>query len=71
MKDVEMKTLLAFFLMFPATAEAQPLADTSNWKHTVTTGITATQVSYTDWAQGGENALAWTATLDGKSVYEL
>jgi len=52
-------------------ANAQHLADTSNWKHTVVAGFTATQVAYTDWVQGGENALAWDATLDGKSVYEL
>lgn len=50
-------------------ARAQQIADTSSWKHSVVAGITATQVSYTDWVQGGENALAWTATLDGKSSY--
>lgn len=71
MKDVTVKTFLVLFLIAPAIAGAQPTADTSNWKHTVTTGITVTQVSYTDWAQGGENALAWTTTLDGKSVDEL
>src|SRR5208283_4618678 len=52
-------------------ANAQQIADTSNWKHTVVAGFTATQVAYTDWVQGGENALAWDAALDGKSVYEL
>ncbi len=52
-------------------ANAQHIADTSNWKHTLVAGFTATQVAYTDWVQGGNNALAWDATLDGKSVYEL
>jgi Protein of unknown function (DUF3078)/Protein of unknown function, DUF481 len=52
-------------------AHSQQIVDTSNWKHTVVAGFTATQVSYTDWVQGGENALAWDAALDGKSVYEL
>jgi hypothetical protein len=30
--------------------------------------LTLTQVSYTDWVQGGDNSLAYTATADGKSV---
>lgn len=66
-----MKILGWILLSLIFVADAQPIADTSNWKHTVVTGVTATQVSYTDWAQGGENALAWTATLEGKSLYEL
>ena len=57
-------------LSFTMIANAQ-VADTSYWKHTGVAGITATQVSYTDWAQGGENALAWTTTLEGKSAYEV
>lgn len=57
-------------LLFAATASAQ-VADTSAWKHSGVAGVTATQVSYTDWAQGGENALAWTATLEGKSLYQV
>jgi len=28
-------------------------------------------MSYTDWAQGGENALAYTITIDGKSVRDV
>lgn len=62
-----MKTFAGMLFLYAIAAEAQPIADTSSWKHSVTAGVTATQVSYTDWAQGGENALAWTATLDGKS----
>ncbi len=50
--------------------KARTVPDTSAWKHSVVAGVTATQVSYTDWAQGGENALAWTTTLNGKSSYE-
>jgi hypothetical protein len=37
----------------------------------VVAGVTGSQVSYTDWVQGGENALAWTGRLEGKSMYEL
>lgn len=41
-------------------------ADTS-WKHTGVAGLSATQVAFTHWAQGGENAVAWTMRLEGKS----
>ncbi len=64
-----MKTLACLVLAATALAQAQQIADTSAWKQSLVAGLTATQVSYTDWAQGGENALAWTATLDGKSSY--
>jgi hypothetical protein len=58
------------FLVVTFIARSQQVPDTSSWKHSVVAGLTATQVSYTDWAQGGENALAWTTTLNGKSSYE-
>ena len=38
------------------------------WKHGLVAGFTLTQVSYTDWAQGGENSLSYTGSADGKSV---
>ena len=65
-----MKMIVWMLLSCPIIVEAQQVGDTSSWKHSVVAGVTATQVSYTDWVQGGENALAWTATLDGKSSYE-
>ncbi|HZY10876.1 MAG TPA: DUF3078 domain-containing protein [Bacteroidota bacterium] len=40
------------------------------WKHGLLTGLTLTQVAYTDWVQGGENALAYTITIDGKSAQD-
>ncbi len=38
------------------------------WKHSVVAGLTLTQVGFKDWAQGGENALSYTVSLDGKST---
>ncbi len=38
------------------------------WKHSLVAGLTLTQVAFTDWVQGGENALAYTLSVDGKSV---
>lgn len=40
------------------------------WTHSVIGTLTATQVAFTDWAQGGENALAWGLALDGKSTLD-
>lgn len=39
----------------------------SLWKHGLIAGLTLTQVSFTDWAQGGENALSYTISADGQS----
>lgn len=63
-----MKTIplsLAFSLL-AVSLSAQP-DTTLGWKHSLISGLTLTQVSYTDWAQGGENALAYTASIDGKT----
>jgi hypothetical protein len=49
-----------------AAAPAIQKIDTS-WRHTGVAGLTATQVSLSNWAQGGQNAIAWTVRLDGKS----
>jgi hypothetical protein len=40
------------------------------WKHSVVSALTVTQIAFKDWAQGGENALSWTARLDGKSTLD-
>ena len=66
-----MKRLFLALLFFAANAWAQQdtaKPPTYGWTHSVVAGLTATQVSFTDWSQGGENALAYSATLNGKSV---
>lgn len=50
--------------------EAQP--DTAKkpvygWKKNLIAGLTLTQVAFKEWQQGGEDALAWTLSLDGKA----
>jgi hypothetical protein len=42
----------------------------SGWKHSLVAALTLTQVSFTDWAQGGENALSYALSVDGKSADE-
>ena len=73
-----MKTILSLLFLIAASIglaqEPQPvvptLADTS-WKHTMILSANITQISFTDWAQGGENALAYALFLEGKSTYAV
>jgi hypothetical protein len=37
------------------------------WKHSIVAGLTLGQVSFTDWAQGGENSLSYGVLVAGKS----
>ncbi|MBI5022173.1 MAG: DUF3078 domain-containing protein [Ignavibacteriales bacterium] len=48
----------------------QPPPPEYGWKHGMVAGLTLTQVAFTDWAQGGENALSYTLSVDGKSTLE-
>ena len=59
--------LLTSCFSLQAPGQEQPAAP---WKHGVVAGLTMTQVSYTDWAQGGENSLSYATSLDGKSAWE-
>ncbi|MBS4027999.1 MAG: DUF3078 domain-containing protein [Ignavibacteriales bacterium] len=65
-------TIVFFNFIFLKNSFSQNDSTTkaSEWKHSVVSGITLTQVSFSDWAQGGENALAWTLSLEGKSELE-
>ncbi len=65
-----MKRAVFLVLSITSMAAAQIPADTSYWKHSLMTSLTVTQISYTDWAQGGENALSWTGRLEGTSAYD-
>ncbi|MGA9119420.1 MAG: DUF3078 domain-containing protein [Bacteroidota bacterium] len=38
------------------------------WNHTMLAGLNLTQVSFKDWAQGGENALSYAVYLNGNST---
>ena len=62
-------------LLFSLTAAAQensaaPSKPNYGWAHSLVAGLTMTQVTFTDWAQGGENALSYSISADGKSVDE-
>jgi len=64
-------SLICLVLLLSSTVlQAQAPTDTPEygWKHGLVAGLTLTQVAFTDWVQGGENALAYTISADGKSV---
>lgn len=67
------KLFVLLFAVFAVRGSAQtpapapPASDTS-WKHSVVSSVTMTQVKLKDWAGGGEDAISWTARLDGKSI---
>jgi hypothetical protein len=53
---------------FQERAAAQDTTSVTTWKHTMGTGLNLTQVSFKDWAQGGENALSYAVYLNGAST---
>ncbi len=58
---------LSAFAQQPDTTKAK-----KPWTHSLTGGLNLTQISFNDnWAQGGENALAYAVNLLGKSVDDL
>lgn len=63
------KVLLLFFgITFSVYAQDSTKVPDWGWKHSLVSGLNLTQVAFADWAQGGENALAWALSLEGKSV---
>jgi hypothetical protein len=73
-----MKNIFLFlcFLFLAGHVEAQteatpPPAPVYGWTHGLVSALTLNQVAFTDWAQGGVNALSWNALADGKSVDEM
>ncbi len=54
-----------------ASAAGKDTATPLGWSQRIVTGANLTQVSFTDWVQGGENALSYTLWLKGKAVQEL
>ncbi len=70
-------SIILLFLLIPCTVFSQAPADSAAkpvekpaWKHSMIVSANLTQVSFTDWAQGGANALAYALFLDGKSEFD-
>ncbi|MBS1904247.1 MAG: DUF3078 domain-containing protein [Bacteroidetes bacterium] len=65
---------LVLTVVLTATAAAQAPTDSvvkSAWTHSLAATLNLSQVSYTNWAQGGDNALAYVLLIAGKSVQDL
>jgi hypothetical protein len=60
--------ILLLITVLTAYAQQDTTAPKFGWGHSVVAGLTLTQISFTDWTQGGENSLAWTTSLEGKST---
>lgn len=57
-----MKLALLMVLALNVASQADP------WEHHLTTDLTGSQVQFKDWSGGGEDALAWEYSLDGRST---
>jgi hypothetical protein len=57
--------------LFSLNVYAQEGDQTGPWHHSIMGGLALSQVAYRDWAKGGEDTFAWTASLDGKSAHDL
>lgn len=68
---MRMLTCTAAALLAAATAICgQTAAPDTAWRHQLVGGLNLTQVQLKDWSGGGQDALAYKLTLNGKSVYK-
>ena len=63
------------FLALPLIVSAQEKKEDVDtlkygWKHSLISTLNLSQVAYTDWAAGGDNALAYNLIIDGRSYNE-
>ena len=70
---MSIRSVLLLLILFSLKAIGQ--VDTAKapiygWTHGMAAGLTLSQIGFTDWTAGGDNALSWALSLDGKSVDE-
>ncbi len=71
MKIFKLFLLAALIVVLSTPTLAQEAAEDSvvyGWKNQVIAGLNLTQASFDNWAQGGENTLAWQLKLDMNSA---
>ena len=64
-----MKKFICIMLLLPAVVfgkEKSSNDSTSVWNKQLIAGFNISQVSYSNWVKGGENAVSWTTTMDAK-----
>ncbi|MBD3181793.1 DUF3078 domain-containing protein [Candidatus Poribacteria bacterium] len=62
--------LMCFTYSLAFGQEGEEAAPPKTLHHSIVAGLSLSQVAFQDWAKGGENSVAWTTTLDGKSTYD-
>ena len=63
--------LFAFAFLCAAPAFAGQDSTASPWKHSLVSALTLTQVSFSNWTQGGENSLSYALSAEGQSTQAL
>jgi hypothetical protein len=61
-------TILAVCSLSQLRAQPASVDTVMGWRQSLVAGMTLTQVAFTDWTQGGENALAYAALVEGKTI---
>ena len=62
------KLYLMATLFLAAPIQAEDEETSADWSHQLVGGVNLTQVALKSWAGGGEDALAWTLSVEGKSA---
>ncbi|MDP4218898.1 MAG: DUF3078 domain-containing protein [Bacteroidota bacterium] len=75
MKKYVVAAILFVAIAIPLDGFAQQKADDKDtikhgWTHSLISTLNLSQVSYTNWAAGGANALAYNLLIDGRSIDE-
>ncbi|MFI5263311.1 MAG: DUF3078 domain-containing protein [Candidatus Kapaibacterium sp.] len=76
MKKKLFTTSLFLLSLLPLVASAQEKKEDKDtvkygWTHSLVSTLNLSQISYTDWAAGGNNALAYNLLIDGRSIYTV
>jgi hypothetical protein len=57
------------FVSIETYSQTKPDSTAPPWKQSLVAGLNLTQVSYTNWQGGGQNALAYSTLANGRSTY--
>jgi hypothetical protein len=69
-KKMTITLIFATVSLLLSSAYSQESAEPGPWRHSAVAALVLAQTASKDWAKGGEDSLAWTVTIDGKSVHD-
>ncbi len=64
MKSIFYKIVISLFILPTLIFSEENQKQEKTWEKHIITGFTITQVSYSNWVKGGENAVSWTSNVD-------